>query len=257
MTTLKTWNDICTDNSPPPPPPFFFFQPLYWDWDTYLQVYVCAIKTQLEPYVATICIPSRPSKQNAYFHCQILINRNFSVRIGGTLSEIYDQEQGVPQHAQCSILAVTLFNIKINSLVKCLGNGIDCSLYVDDFLICYQSKHMNTIERYLQLCLHKIQKWADENGFKFSQTKTVCMHFCNLRKLHPEPTLILNGFPANNSTLRPRWDHVTATLLPRYFSTWIPRKSVMVFHVVSTLKFHVEKITFCNIHTTFTFLFSL
>ena len=48
---------------------------------------------------------------------------------------------------------------------------------------------MNTIERHLQLCLNKIQKWADENGFKFSQTKTVC----NLRKLHHEPTLTLNG----------------------------------------------------------------
>ena len=99
-----------------------------------------------------------------------------SVRIGGTLSEIYDQEEGVPQG---SILAVTLFSIKINSIIKCLGNGIDGSLYVDDFLICYQSKQMNTIQRHLQLCLNKIQKWADENGFKFSQTKTVSMHFCN------------------------------------------------------------------------------
>ena len=52
---------------------------------------------------------------------------------------------------------------------------------------------MNTIKRHLQLCLNKIRKWADENGFKFSQTKTVCMHVCNLRKLHHEPTLTLNG----------------------------------------------------------------
>ena len=124
------------------------------------------------------------------FIANFLINRKFSVRIGGTLSEIYDQEEGVPQG---SILAVTLFSIKINSIMKCLGNGIDGSLYVDDFLICYQSKQMNTIERHLQLCLNKIQKWADENGFKFSQSKTVSMHFCNLRKLHHEPTLTLNG----------------------------------------------------------------
>ena len=124
------------------------------------------------------------------FIAKFLINRKFSVRIGGTLSEIYDQEEGVPQG---SILAVTLFSIKINSIMKCLGNGIDGSLYVDDFLICYQSKQMNTIERHLQLCLNKIQKWADENGFKFSQTKTVSMHFCNLRKLHHEPTLTLSG----------------------------------------------------------------
>ena len=38
------------------------------------------------------------------FRVKILTNRQFSVRIGGTLSEIYDQEEGVPQG---SILAVT------------------------------------------------------------------------------------------------------------------------------------------------------
>ena len=30
-------------------------------------------------------------------------------------------------------------------------------------------------------------------GFNFSQTKTVSMHFCNLRKLHHEPTHTFNG----------------------------------------------------------------
>ena len=34
-------------------------------------------------------------------------------------------------------------------------------------------------------------EWADENGFKFSKTKIVCMHFCNKRKLHPDPTLTI------------------------------------------------------------------
>ena len=47
-------------------------------------------------------------------------NQNQIHRIGGTLSEIYDQEEGVPQG---SILAVTLFSIKNNSIMKCLGNG--------------------------------------------------------------------------------------------------------------------------------------
>ena len=50
-------------------------------------------------------------------------------------------------------------------------NGVDGSLYVNEYLMCNQSKHMNTIERQLQLYLHTIQKWADENGFKFSQTR--------------------------------------------------------------------------------------
>ena len=110
--------------------------------------------------------------------------------MGVTLSDLYDQEEGVPQG---SILSVTLFNIKINNIVKCLLNGINCSLYMDDFLICYQAKNMKTIERHLQMCLKKLEKWVDENGFKFSRSKTVCMHFCELRKFHLEPTLTLNG----------------------------------------------------------------
>ena len=53
---------------------------------------------------------------------------------------------------------------------------------------------MNTIERQLQLNLNKIQKWATENGFKFSnKSKTACIHFCHLRKAHNDPILTLVG----------------------------------------------------------------
>jgi len=72
-----------------------------------------------------------------------LTGRKFSVRVGGTLSDLYDQQEDVPQG---SILSVTLFSIKIDSIAKCLLNCVNCSLYVDDFLICYQAKNMNTIE---------------------------------------------------------------------------------------------------------------
>ena len=53
------------------------------------------------------------------------------------------------------------------------------------------SQSVVVLEIWLQLCLNKVEKWADENGFKFSKTKTVCMHFCNKRKLHPDPTLTI------------------------------------------------------------------
>ena len=124
-----------------------------------------------------------------HFIDNFLSNRNFKVRVGTTLSDLQGQEEGVPQG---SILSVTLFSIKINNIVKALNPGVDCSLYVDDFLICYRSKHMHTIERQFQQCLNKIQKWALENGFKFSKTKTQCMHFCQLRGLHNDPVLKLD-----------------------------------------------------------------
>ena len=39
---------------------------------------------------------------------------------------------------------------------------------------------MRTIERHLQQCLNKIENWALFNGFKFSKSKTQCVHFVNL-----------------------------------------------------------------------------
>ena len=54
---------------------------------------------------------------------------------------------------------------------------------------------MCTIERQLQRSLNNLQTWADNNGFKFSSTKTVCIHFCNSRKIHPDPFLTMNNTP--------------------------------------------------------------
>ena len=114
------------------------------------------------------------------------------VRVGTTLSDFYDQEQGVPQG---NILSTTLFNIKINNIVKCLDSKTDGSLYVDDFGICYRSKNMRTIERKLQQCINRIEDWATSNGFKFSKSKTQCVHFCKLRKVLNDPVLYLYGSP--------------------------------------------------------------
>ena len=59
-----------------------------------------------------------------------LKNRQFSVRLGACLSGMFDQEMGVPQ---VSVLSVTLFALKINSIVRAISPGVECSLYVDDF----------------------------------------------------------------------------------------------------------------------------
>ena len=96
---------------------------------------------------------------------------------------------GVPQGC---ILSVTLLSVKINSIVKAICPGVDCSFYVDDFVICFRSRNMDIIERQLQQCLNKLQKWSNENGFKFSKSKTKCMHFCNLRGVHADPELFLD-----------------------------------------------------------------
>ena len=50
---------------------------------------------------------------------------------------------------------------------------------------------MTTFERRLQGFLDKLVTCADENGFTFSPTKTLCMFFCNRNGLQPDPNLKL------------------------------------------------------------------
>ena len=119
-----------------------------------------------------------------------LEDRTIQVRVGSTLSDLYDQEQGVPQGA---ILSTTLFNVKLNDIINCLDYKTDGSLYVDDFCICFRSKNMRTIGRHLQQCLNRIEDWATRNGFKFSKSKTQCVHFCQQRKIHNDPALYIYG----------------------------------------------------------------
>ena len=76
-----------------------------------------------------------------------LADRTMQVKVGSSLSDKYAQEQGVPQGG---VLSTTLFSIKINDIVNCFDNITDCSLYVDDFCICFRSESMRTIERHLQ-----------------------------------------------------------------------------------------------------------
>ena len=56
-----------------------------------------------------------------------LEDRTIQVRVDSTLSDLYDQEQGVPQG---SILSTTLFNIKVNNIVTCLNSKTDGSLLI-------------------------------------------------------------------------------------------------------------------------------
>ena len=83
--------------------------------------------------------------------------------------------------------------IKINKITTCLPPEINGSSFVNDFIICYGSKNMVTIERKMQQCINKISKWTMKNGFKIASNKTKCMHFCQIHKMHNQPTQTLNG----------------------------------------------------------------
>ena len=47
----------------------------------------------------------------------------------------------------------------------------------------------------MQLCVNSVQDWVSNNGFKFSTSKTVCMHSCNQRKHFAEPSISVDKNP--------------------------------------------------------------
>ena len=131
------------------------------------------------------------------FISNFLSNRHFKVKVNSTLSESFPQENGVPQG---SILSPILFNIKINNIVKSVLGNVNASLFVDDFALYIEGKHLPYLERAMQLCIDKVQKWVTDNGFKFSTSKTVCIHFHRKRGLLAEPSLFLNKSPIKTKT---------------------------------------------------------
>ena len=114
----------------------------------------------------------------------------------GIIKDLYDLKlRGrLPKFIK-NFLTDGTFQVRIGSalsdLIKELSPDIYGSLYVDDCSISYKSKYIPTLERKLQHNINKIRKWATENGFKFSKTKTKCIHFCNQQKLHNNPTLTI------------------------------------------------------------------
>ena len=121
-----------------------------------------------------------------------LSHRLFQVRAGSTLSDMYEQEMGV---SQGSILSPVLFSLKINNIVKSVLKGSEASLSVDDFSLCIHAKSLPHAQRLMQLCVNSMQDWVSNNGFKFSTSKTICMHFCNQRKHFAERSILLDKNP--------------------------------------------------------------
>ena len=92
---------------------------------------------------------------------------------------------GVPQGRNIS---VTLFSIKINSLAKLRKKTTQYAWKLICWRFCalfkYKCKNMKSTERH-----YKIEHWAEENGFKFSKTKTKLYIFVPNVKKHPDPCL--------------------------------------------------------------------
>ena len=123
---------------------------------------------------------------------KFFFNRKFKVRIGNHTSKTFIHEEGVPQG---SVISVTLFLIKINSLVAVLPSesNFSASLFIDDLQISYRHSDTCVIERKIQDTISSLETWAINNGFKFSSQKTKALHFSIQHGINFPPDLHLYG----------------------------------------------------------------
>jgi hypothetical protein len=101
-------------------------------------------------------------------------NQHFRVLIGDTLSDVHSQENGIVQGA---ILSVNLFLIALRSITPCIDPSVKIIGYANEWTIYLVHSNMAVIQT-----ADNLENWSKQNGFRFSQTKTVMMiHFCRLR----------------------------------------------------------------------------
>ena len=105
-----------------------------------------------------------------------LTDRCFKVRVGNCLSDDFTQINGVPQGG---VLSVPLFGVMVNDIGDALPQSVGRSLFVDDFAIWLSASSTRYMERQLQLAIATLEKWSMYNGFRFSTSKTVAVHFCH------------------------------------------------------------------------------
>lgn len=123
-----------------------------------------------------------------WFLSNFLRDRSFTVRVGNTKSRHFRLANGVPQGG---VVSVVLFSVMVNDIGDLLPSHVGRSLFVDDFAIWVTSSTTLSAESQLQHCLDQLSEWSTFNGFRFSTTKSTCVHFCNRRRPCADPRIKL------------------------------------------------------------------
>ena len=120
------------------------------------------------------------------FLLSFLSSRKIQVRIGSTLSNALEVQNGVPQG---SVISPILFLIAINDLCPV---GVETSIFADDTAFWISGKNVKSLYKSAQKALDYIQRWCNNWGFKVSISKTSYVLFSRKRKL-PKMKLKYNG----------------------------------------------------------------
>jgi hypothetical protein len=80
------------------------------------------------------------------------------------------------------VLSVLLFALAIDGLPSSIPGvgrpeGVQCSLYVDDFALYISGAHVPILQERMQLAVDAAATWAASIGFEFSSAKTQCILF--------------------------------------------------------------------------------
>ena len=119
----------------------------------------------------------------------MIANREFRVRIGSEYSNIFSQENGVPQG---SVISPTLFMILINDLLSKISPHVKYALYADDIVLWCNLRNIEDAKREMQRTLKVIEEWQLQWGTTFSTSKSNYMLFSRKRKI-PRVVLTLNN----------------------------------------------------------------
>lgn len=118
-------------------------------------------------------------------------HRQIKVKIGCTLSAPKQTSAGVPQGG---ILSVTCFIAAINDILGVLPHSVGGYLYADDLIIYHSSKRPSSSARILQLAINRLSSWAENQGLKFSTSKTEAICFSKrIKRNEVLPHLTLQG----------------------------------------------------------------
>lgn len=126
----------------------------------------------------------------AAFISNFLQERKFCCMVGGTTSNYYDLENGVPQG---SVLSVTLFLLAIDDILKNCHKDVKALLYADDLIIYCSGKKVSAIANKIQNTIKKLETWNDTSGFQFHDEKTVAIKFSRRKTAQDNPTIKLYG----------------------------------------------------------------
>ena len=124
------------------------------------------------------------------FIANFLKNRSIQVRVNGFLSNKFHLQNGVPQG---SVLSVTLFLIAINDIVRTVQSPVKFSIYADDITVFVTGKNLDTSQQIMQNTLNKLELIANNNGFKFSKTKTTATLFTKHSNYNPNLNLYMEN----------------------------------------------------------------